>query len=88
MIEYDGIQHFNFVDIWHKTLEGFEDKKGVDVCKTLDAHHAGYKLIRIDYKVTNSVSITEIINNAIKQKELFDILVTSDLYVEMMLLMN
>lgn len=84
MIEYDGIQHFSFVERFQETLEVFEYKKEVDVCKTLDAYRAGYALIRIDHKIRDSLAIATIINDAIKQKGLFNVLVTSNLYEEMM----
>lgn len=48
-IEYDGKQHFNFIDVWHRTQEKFEyaiqrDKEKTEYCK-----QNNIRLIRIPY---------------------------------------
>jgi very-short-patch-repair endonuclease len=47
LIEFDGIQHREFVEFFHKTLEGFEDAKRRDAVKTDWAECNDYTLYRV-----------------------------------------
>jgi len=53
IIEFDGEQHFRYVDHFHENLDEFTHKQDVDVIKTEMAIGVGYQLIRIDYTYTN-----------------------------------
>lgn len=53
LIEFDGLQHFDYVEYFHKTLEVFEERKMVDVIKSVEAMKCGYTLIRISYTTNN-----------------------------------
>lgn len=46
-LEFDGIQHFEFVEFFHKTEEEFERRKLVDITKNEIAEKNGYLVIRI-----------------------------------------
>lgn len=59
VIEWDGIQHFKFNDLFHKTTENFIYGQNCDREKTKDIINLGCKIIRIDYKCGNK-SIEEI----------------------------
>ncbi len=65
ILEYDGLQHVEYTPIFHKTLEGFEDRKNRDVEKTRYALRNGYRLIRISYIEKSIDDITHSINDAI-----------------------
>ncbi len=49
LLEYDGIQHFEYNDFFHKDVSTFEERKMIDVIKTKLAIDHGFKIIRIDY---------------------------------------
>ena len=49
IIEYDGEQHFEEVDFFHRTDTAFEDKKQIDIIKTFVVCNTGYNVIRIDH---------------------------------------
>lgn len=51
MIEYDGIQHFERSNFFHKTHQDFEDQKARDVLKDQLAKENGWNLLRIKYTV-------------------------------------
>ena len=53
IIEYDGKQHFEMITFYHKTSEGFRDKRCIDIFKHLVAliSKVRHKVIRIDYTV-------------------------------------
>lgn len=48
-VEYDGEQHFNFIDSWHKDINGFISQKKADSTKDKLLHDMGIKLVRIPY---------------------------------------
>lgn len=48
-VEYDGEQHFNFIDAWHKDLNGFISQKKMDSSKDKILYDMGIKLVRIPY---------------------------------------
>jgi predicted Zn-ribbon and HTH transcriptional regulator len=49
IIEYDGIQHFEYNNFFHRTMEKFIHKQNIDIIKTQKAINEGYKVIRISY---------------------------------------
>ena len=63
LIEFDGEQHFKFVSRFHRTQEGFEDKKYIDAQKTAYAINNGHRLVRVDYK--SFYRLPEIIDKAL-----------------------
>lgn len=63
LLEYDGIQHFEFSPFFHKKIENFEEKQKTDILKSQKAIEEGYYLIRIDY--SNEKNIEEHITNAL-----------------------
>ena len=63
-VEYDGEQHFNFIDAWHKDLNGFISQKKMDSNKDKILYDIGIKLVRIPYD--------EMVNNPEELKSLID----------------
>lgn len=53
IVEYDGIQHFEYVKFFHDTPEKFELKRQVDIIKTTKVLNQGYYIIRIAYSDIN-----------------------------------
>lgn len=53
VIEWDGVQHFEFREKFHRDHNEFEEKQEIDVLKTQKAVDHGYKVIRIDYTWIN-----------------------------------
>lgn len=49
LVEFDGRQHFEFVELFHKDIQTFRERQQKDIIKTLDAIRLGYNIIRIDY---------------------------------------
>ena len=49
LIEFDGIQHFEFVRKYHKKKLNFTQAQIIDRIKTYIAWNSGFNLIRIDY---------------------------------------
>ena len=49
LIEFDGIQHFEFCDFFHKTHHDFEEQQLKDKIKTEYCENKNIKLIRIPY---------------------------------------
>jgi predicted Zn-ribbon and HTH transcriptional regulator len=64
LIEFDGTQHFEYDNFFHRTVERYEKRRQTDIDKTYHARINGLKLIRIDYSQLNKVS--HHINLAIK----------------------
>ena len=60
-IEYDGIQHFEFLDFFHKTMQNFKEQQIRDNIKSEYCKNNDIKLIRISYKDKNN--IYNILNN-------------------------
>jgi hypothetical protein len=63
LIEFDGIQHFEFVDFFHMTPEVFAHKQEIDRIKTYVPLMTGYNLIRMDYTLLKSTDPTQQFNN-------------------------
>lgn len=55
LLEFDGIQHFEFIELYHVDGIGFKEKQMVDILKTRSAVNEGYRVIRIDYRSINNV---------------------------------
>lgn len=49
ILEYDGEQHFQYVEFFHKTLEGFKEYKEKEIFKEAVAKKNGYKVIRFSH---------------------------------------
>lgn len=56
IIEYDGMQHFKFSKHFHKTNNGFTEKKYIDAQKTAYVIKNGHRLARIDHRSINKIS--------------------------------
>ncbi len=67
LIEYDGIQHFEYVPFFHTSQEHFEERRQADVVKTKFTMKYGYKLIRIDYNELDRIEFH--IREAIKDNK-------------------
>ena len=50
IIEFDGCQHFRFIEFFHETYDNFIFKQEIDRVKTYIATETNYKVIRVDYK--------------------------------------
>jgi hypothetical protein len=61
LIEFDGSQHFSFIEYIHKTIDKFEDQVIRDNIKTKFAFNNNIELIRIKYNQINNIS--EILSN-------------------------
>lgn len=56
LIEFDGEPHFRYVDFFHHgSDEDFQDRREVDVKKTIVALENGYHIIRIDYTQIDNI---------------------------------
>lgn len=55
IIEFDGVQHFKFVEYFHKLPNIFIERQEIDILKTITALKCGYNVIRIDYKQIDNV---------------------------------
>jgi len=55
-VEFDGKQHFDYVNHFHKGDDDFEEKQSRDVLKTVRALKLDHSLIRIDYTQIDFVS--------------------------------
>ncbi len=66
ILEYDGIQHFQFTEYFQATEEVFKEKQTRDVDKTKLAIKHNCKVIRIDYTQINNIE--EHIKNGIDDK--------------------
>lgn len=60
IIEFDGGQHFKFVEKFHKTPDGFEQSKIIDVLKSVEALLCGYILIRISCDINEIKNILDV----------------------------
>lgn len=67
LIEFDGEQHFKFIEFFHENEEKFGKLQSVDVMKTVSAVNQGYRIIRIAYNIIN---LTEYINKSIDSDEI------------------
>lgn len=51
--EYDGIQHFEYPNIFHQTHRQFESQRRIDEMKNRKCKIYGVTLIRIKYNIEN-----------------------------------
>ena len=56
LLEFDGLQHFEQRDHFHREEDSFEEGQKVDRRKTRHALRNGYRLIRIDYTQVDNVN--------------------------------
>lgn len=49
LLEFDGVQHFEWNTLYHKSEEDLEKSHNIDRLKTYVALSVGYRMIRIDY---------------------------------------
>lgn len=88
LIEFDGLQHFEFVRKYHKTKAKFIESQIIDRIKTYIAWKSGFKIIRIDYMQHENIKshiITALnsnslvyFSNPILYKYITDINITGD----------
>ena len=55
VIEFDGIQHFKFIEFFHKDIKNFITRQETDIFKTIVALKNDYNIIRIDYKQIDNI---------------------------------
>lgn len=55
LLEFDGLQHFEFIEFFFKNLVDFNYRQEIDIQKTIDGINNGYKIIRIDYDEINNI---------------------------------
>ena len=67
LLEFDGLQHFEQRDHFHREEDSFEKGQKVDRHKTRHALRNGYRLIRIDYTQVDNVH--RHIRRALKSEE-------------------
>ncbi len=67
LYEFDGKQHFEYIEFFNKTEENFQYRREIDIIKTVEALEAGYQLIRIDY--TQKKNIKEHLEKALKSSD-------------------
>jgi very-short-patch-repair endonuclease len=77
IIEYDGIQHFIQIDFFAPTEEIFNQRKQMDITKTVNALNQGYYMIRIAY--IDFENIEDIIDNCINDTSPQSRLLLSDM---------
>ena len=49
VIEYDGEQHYNYIEYFHKTIENFKRSQALDKIKDTELEKHNIKLVRIPY---------------------------------------
>lgn len=69
ILEFDGDQHFKFVDMYHKSLLCLEIQKANDIKYTKEAIQRNHKIIRINYAQLNFIE--EHVRNALHMKQQF-----------------
>lgn len=87
-VEIDGIQHFTYVEHWHKDLEKFEKSKQVDAHKTIKAINNNYKMIRIDYTIKTKEDIEKYFFDAMEKIKNYNLILSSDIYIELIQMLN
>jgi len=72
IVEYDGIQHFEHIDFFSPSEDHFNQRRSIDVDKTVAALNQGFFLIRISYNNINEIRdiIDDIINDPNPQSRL------------------
>lgn len=55
ILEFDGRQHFEYVEFIHRSTEEFLAKQSIDVLKTQSAINEGYHVIRIDHTQLDNI---------------------------------
>lgn len=55
ILEFDGMQHFQFKELFHHNYQGFLEKQSIDVMKTQAAINEGYRVLRIDYTQIDNI---------------------------------
>jgi hypothetical protein len=80
-IEWDGGQHFRFIEHFHSTQEEFLHRRDCDCQKTKNILNLNCKMIRIDHTWSNKSvqEIAQFIYNALQSNELL-ILSNSEMY--------
>lgn len=58
IIEYDGVQHFDYNDFFHGNIDGYNYQLSKDVDKSIEALKQGYTLIRISYDMNDYDAIS------------------------------
>lgn len=68
LLEFDGRQHFEYVDLFYSEEEEFINRQEIDIVKTQKGLEAGYCIIRIDH--TQLGNIGKHINAALNSTDL------------------
>ena len=68
-IEFDGEQHFRFIDIFFKTLENFLFKQNVDQAKNLFSELSKIPLLRIRFDQSDNNRIRYMVGDLIKNPQ-------------------
>jgi len=74
VIEYDGRQHFTYIEYFHKTEENFKEKQEIDIVKTDYCINNEIPIIRLSYNYFDNLTIdnfNDIIQNFIKNDNIF-----------------
>nr|QQV29495.1 hypothetical protein K-LCC10_0240 [Kaumoebavirus] len=71
--EYNGQQHYKFVEMWHKTEDKLEDQKARDRFREKKCQEEGISLVVIPYWLTELDDILDTIGEALtdEQEEIF-----------------
>ena len=69
LIEYDGIQHFKYVEYFHKSYDDYTSNRNNDILKTTVALKRGFKIVRIDYTNDTKSSIIAHLSKALISEE-------------------
>lgn len=80
LIEFDGEQHFKFNDYFFESNEKFEERKNIDIIKSVEAIKYGYTIVRIGYNIRDIDSFLDYAFNCNERLIVSDI----DLYREHM----
>lgn len=67
LLEYDGRQHFEYVPYFHKTLLRFREAQARDKTKTQLALEMGFRVIRLDYRITTLEQVAQHLQEAWSQ---------------------
>lgn len=80
IMEYDGRQHFMFVEFFHREEKGLIDQQRRDIKYTIKALKAGYRVLRINYEIKDIDEIEDVIQMFFDNKEYQLMLTSNTLY--------
>ena len=62
LIEFNGVQHYRFIEAWHRNEQGFNDSKRRDAIKVSYAKNKGLQLLTIPYNKNITVMLEKFFN--------------------------